>query len=483
MAQTTTATGADGILVVIKRGRSRPEIAGLAREAELLGHARHPGIVELVGLDNGPDGAAVTLAHVPGPSLAEVGHVGHDVAAGLVAATATIVADLHDLGWVHGAVAPDHVLLSPPHGHPVLCGFGHAGRIGSAVPFSPPRDARFLDPARHGAEPLDPSVDVFGLGVLLSALTEGAGVLEPERDHVLNAQARSVIAAVVRDATDDEPIRRPSARDIATALHDGLPQARLPGPTDLAAMCSSAAAGGDGAGEDHAASDGHTGGGRGVDGVSVKAPATEEPPDPLAGLRTQRANRHRRHRTNRPALARAARFGSGVATAALIVAGIAFMTARPPQRLVAPPGSPVTAADQVTSTVARPPPTCPMISTELRADVDSDGCLDALRWDSGILTAGDTRWSVGSGDDQVATGDWACDGRRTLAVLRPSSGQVFRFDGWPTAGPDLSAPAVAVVDGAVALRAAPRADHPGCDSLVVDRRDRPPVTISPGPVR
>jgi len=124
-----------------------------------------------------------------------------------------------------------------------------------------------------------------------------------------------------------------------------------------------------------------------------------------------------------------------------------------------------------------------MVSTELRADVDADGCLDALGWEKGLLTAGDTHWSVGNGDDQVATGDWACDGRRTLAVLRPSTGQVFRFDGWPMTGPDLTAPAVAVVDGAVAVRAAPRPDQPGCDSLVVDRRDRPPVTIRPGAPR
>ena len=40
------------------------------------------------------------------------------------------------------------------------------------------------------------------------------------------------------------------------------------------------------------------------------------------------------------------------------------------------------------------------------------------------------RWALGQAGDQVATGDWSCRGTRTVVLLRPSTGEVFRFDAW-----------------------------------------------------
>jgi hypothetical protein len=111
---------------------------------------------------------------------------------------------------------------------------------------------------------------------------------------------------------------------------------------------------------------------------------------------------------------------------------------------------------------------CPQTNAVLQADVNGDGCPDALRYGDGLLEAGDVRWALGQAGDQVATGDWGCQGMRTVALFRPSTGEVFRFDGWAGPGHDLTATAVARVPGGQALRAAD-VDRDGCHEAVVER--------------
>src|SRR4051794_30648783 len=118
-----------------KRAVDAEGVARLRREADVLVAARHPGVVELVGLDVDGDHAVLATVDV-GPSLAEAGDLSADRVAELVAAVATTVADLHRLGLVHGAIEPAHVLLAAD-GRPVLCSLGRGGRVGEHPPGSP----------------------------------------------------------------------------------------------------------------------------------------------------------------------------------------------------------------------------------------------------------------------------------------------------------------------------------------------------------
>ena len=113
-----------------------------------------------------------------------------------------------------------------------------------------------------------------------------------------------------------------------------------------------------------------------------------------------------------------------------------------------------------------------MASAVLQADVDGDGCPEALRYADGVLEAGAIRWALGRSGDQVATGDWSCQGARTLALFRPSTGEVFRFDGWAAPGADLQAVPVGRVQGGLVLRAAD-VDRDGCHEAVVERATGP----------
>ena len=126
--------------IFVKQG----EAERLTREAALLRRARHPGVVELIERREDPAPALVTRL-VDGPSLAEAQAAPVDDVAGLVAALATTVADLHRLGLVHGSIAPEHVLVAAG-GRPVLCGLGDGGETD---------------------DPIDRARDVCALGELL----------------------------------------------------------------------------------------------------------------------------------------------------------------------------------------------------------------------------------------------------------------------------------------------------------------------------
>jgi hypothetical protein len=67
----------------------------------------------------------MVLARVGAGTLAERGDLSVEEVAGVGAALATTLGDIHRLGYAHLGVTPEHVLLDEL-GRPVLCGFGRA---------------------------------------------------------------------------------------------------------------------------------------------------------------------------------------------------------------------------------------------------------------------------------------------------------------------------------------------------------------------
>jgi len=431
-----------------KTASSAQEAVKLEREAELLEAARHPGVVELIGADGHGIGSILLTTHVDGPTLAQSGRLPLEESAGILAALAATVADLHELGLVHGAISPDHVIVGPV-GRPVLCGLAYGGRTGQPVGPPPVVPRAFADPARADAGLLSPASDVFGLGPLAHLLAP-----DPPAGHVL--------VRVAAEAMSEDVSARPSARALADTLQQEVPAARLP---------------------------------RGLASPQPPGP-TRAASDPLAALRRQAGGVGTRRRARpRPGLLVASVAAVGVVGAAILLAGSSRSPApsvgtelgAPP---VAPgpdplppevrPGPTTTRAGSASSStsitpVTLPPTTvvarpreCALATAVLQADVDADGCPDSLRYAGGVLEAGDVRWAVGQAGDQVATGNWACQGTRTLALFRPSTGEVFRFDGWAEPGRDLQATAVARVAGGQALRAAD-VDRDGCHEAVIER--------------
>lgn len=380
--------------VIRKEATGDADIARLRHEAEILAAARHPGVVEV--LANGNDPALLTMANAGSISLDACPGLAIEEVAGLLAALAETVADLHEMGIVHGRIEPSHVILGPD-GRPILCGFAGGGFAGG--------DGR-----------LCAADDVLALGALLRDLAcNGAADLEPiperrwfERVRPWRGHVNRTLLTLAERACAEEADRRLTARQLAAAVRQAVPEARLPQPPDAA--------------------------------------------DPYARLRSGRNGPD--IEANRPGPLPWAAASAG---AVLLVIGLTILGRG---------GGSSNAAPQAMARVPAASTAAP--ESRKRAEVP-------VIVGDGVVRVGDTRFAVGSPGDVLTIGDWDCDGASTVAVLRPSSGSVFAFEGWATESAALDAKPVAKVEGAIALRA--ERGSQGCERLVAVRADGSSIEV------
>ena len=119
--------------------------------------------------------------------------------------------------------------------------------------------------------------------------------------------------------------------------------------------------------------------------------------------------------------------------------------------------APLDASGAPTSTTAAP---CPEVDAPA-ADHDGDGCPSTIDVDGAVVAVDGVRYAVGAAGDAVAVDDWDCDGVATPAVVRPSTGEVFVFDGWASPSRQLVVTPVTTVADATGVEGA------GCGELVV----------------
>lgn len=141
----------------------------LRHEAQVLEVARHPGVVELVTAGAG----ALTLRLVDGEPLSAKTGPGEELESVAAAAAATL-ADLHDIGVVHGSITAEHILIDR-HGQPVFCSFG-----GGGVGAGPDTPAAFADAAAL-ARTLAAASDATAGRTILSAAAEAGHSRWPAR--------------------------------------------------------------------------------------------------------------------------------------------------------------------------------------------------------------------------------------------------------------------------------------------------------------
>ncbi|MGQ0521454.1 MAG: hypothetical protein ACT4PX_09940 [Actinomycetota bacterium] len=490
-----------------------------AEAAALAAAGGHPGVVEAAGLAGG-----VLRTHlVDGSSAAELGPLDPDEVAGLAGAVAATLADLHDAGVVHGGLDASHVLVAP-EGRVVLCSLGRGGHpaddvaalgrlvegllagggsrgAGRRQPGTRPgRRRRPRPPAGRGArseqggEP-DPAGATPAPGAAAAGRQPGVGGeaavpatpgrwfdpagattapgapaagRQPDgvevpgplplrrRSGPAGARARTTrardrlrvrarlgpmleppaappLAALAAEAAHPDRDRRPTARAFAVAVQQRIPTARIPVPP-----------------------------------ARRLVPATPAPGP--AGRRSLRPWPGRRGGLGLVAAAGSA----GVVVLLSTTSGdhrppVPRAAASDPASTTAPasPG-PGPATSGPTSTTA-PATAAPPIATQVWPPA-------SLQYADGVLTVDGARYALGQPGDAVAAGDWTCSGHDTLALLRPSTGEVYAFDGWATDSTTVAGRRVGQVDGGTGLRALDT-DGDGCDDLEVDRPGAPPVRL------
>lgn len=455
----------DGELVVVKEARTDGDVARLSREATMLTRGRHPGVVELLAVED----RAIRLRH-GGTSLSRLGVLPLDQAAGLLSAVADIVHALHRQGVAHGDLDAEHVLVDQ-RGRPRLCGFGLAAE------HTPQRAAE----------------DVAALGRLLFALlrtSEGERWANPPsglRSRSRRRHARRELEAVAGRATRSDPQQRPTARQIAKAIHAAVPEQTLPGPHAVASTATASFA------EIPADIDPTADLGWTSDDLSFLASKTHdesdqdlEPviaPSTVPGVEQARVavdpapERDDDLRPSVPLPDTAARGGRArerrgslvrivvlvIILVVGVVAGVAAAKALDPFGGDDTEDSTEDSTDSLeaprTTTTARPALASPVTWPErcdvpdlVGPDIDDDGCPDTIELDGRQASVRNVTVTLGDEGDLVALADWNCDAIATPALLRPSTGEVFVFPHWSFDEP-FEVEATAVVPDATGISA------------------------------
>ncbi len=216
-------------------------------EIQLLATLNHPGLVTLfdAGIDDRiPDEPRpfLTMELVEGQDLrARIRHstVPLEELAVIGAGIADALAYVHGLGIIHRDIKPANILLVQIRpGEPLrpkLTDFGIA-RIADSTRLTATGTmvgtAAYLSPEQAMGQPLSPASDIYSLGLVLLECIKGA--VEYPGGAVESAVARlhrapeipddvpSEWADLIRSMTAIEPLERPAAADIETALRQAL---------------------------------------------------------------------------------------------------------------------------------------------------------------------------------------------------------------------------------------------------------------------
>ena len=489
MASVTISRSQDRLIAVKQAPAER---AGeIEREAEILGKLSHPGVVEVIDLHRGGDGAAALhLEFVGSDNWATRPLTDPVTRAGAGAALAAVVADLHDIGVAHRNLDGSHVL----HGgddRPVLCSFG---RSGDASPEHRREDLVALADLVWD-EALAPGPMTGKLADLAASTRSGrlgARELARRLDRLVGAPDQKPKGNQKPKGTRPGPAiaAGPGPAQPRTGQGLGSDQRPDPGPRPrrraltatavglaVMAVVLTGLLGGSAGGHDRtdpaaAVSAARDGRGQPPEPTNQLPGSTDQPP----GLGESSAD------------VPAAETGETASETALAepdkTAG-ETASAKPGQAAVDKSGSaaPVEAATGVPDS-AGTGGAATRTPDSADASRPATGTGNSAEPAAGLIHDRDgRRYAIGAEGDLVVIGDWDCDGEATPAIARTSTGQVVLFDRWPSPGATISesdASARRVVDDLIGVELERADESGGCDRLRVHTATRSHLLASDG---
>jgi tRNA A-37 threonylcarbamoyl transferase component Bud32 len=424
LARQTTSAGRPVALKRLRAPADDQHVARLRREGEVLAALDHPHIVRVYELVPDGDGVAIAMQFAPGGSLADrLAHEGPMTPAQvktMLVLLADALASAHRNGVLHRDVKPANILFTSD-GEPLLSDFGLAHwadapsltREGLAV-----GTAGYLDPRVAEGHAPDERSDVYSLAVVGYHTLAG-------KPPFSGTNLASILRA--SDRADHQPLAEaaptvpaPLASVIERAMAR-VPDHRYQSASEFAAALRTAGAG---------------------------AAARRLPPRPPAPPTL----RERLPRRLVPLTV-----GAVVACAALLVItqarGSHRGAPRPPARAAAARCTPSDAGAPVVHDAEGCSWSAVVRGNEV--ELRSNGMVPVLV-------------GLGEQDDVAVVGDWSCRGGPAPGAYRPSTGEVFLFDGWPRPGLALDTASVSntsIVGGSPVVRRTPD----GCDRVAITK--------------
>ena len=421
-----------GRVVVVKHAPwDRPDVAAaLGREAAVLTRCQHPALVRLLHTIDGDHGRTLVLAHAPGGSLAERlerhGPLPPAEVADLGARLAEGLAALHRHDVVHRDIHPGNVVVGAEL-QPLLIDLDHA-LDAAAEPL--PTDGEVVghpdhvDPRLFAGQPPGPACDLHALATTLWTLATGAPPGRPSPRDPVELRPHHDVPPPLHDAlvaclgANDAATVATTLRALSLELPDTATTRVEPPDPSLADAAPPAAAPRAGAqpGDTPAVPSPCPG-----SGGPTRSWGAAPRPASLAAIAPERGRRW---------------LAILAAAVALTLAPVTLWAARDGSSAPVP---------------VVPPAACRGVDTvaaQVLADLDGDGCSEAMELRGGVLTTASGTYRLGVAGDVLVAGDWDGNGTWTPGLYRPSTGEAFLFD---------VAPGDAVVTSRPVLQLAPAA--------------------------
>jgi two-component system response regulator HydG len=200
--------------VVLKVARENRWNEIVTREFKILSQFRHPNIVQVFDYSKKDDGRTFfVLEYINGqPINTYFKSYSKKLLSALIQVTDGL-GMIHERGFVHVDIKPEHILYDAEQGRAVLIDFGFAGNMSEKIEQA--GTLGYIAPEVFKGIDIDSRADLYSLGVIIYEIVTGE---KPKDSPDLIKGVPREFKNVVINLLSQEPARRPSVHDLQVVL-------------------------------------------------------------------------------------------------------------------------------------------------------------------------------------------------------------------------------------------------------------------------
>lgn len=212
----------DNVLALkIARDQTLNEI--IIREFKILSQLRHPNIIQVYDYSKTDDGRAFfTLEYIHGQPINSYFKTYSKKLLSAILQVIEALGTIHEKGFVHCDLKPEHILYIPKQEKAVLIDFGFAGDVSAKIEQA--GTIGYIAPEVFKGIGIDGRADLYSLGIIIYEIIAGAKPKEtfkPIRE--ITEELNNILARLF----SKEPSIRPSIIELQTTFNKYIPSIKL----------------------------------------------------------------------------------------------------------------------------------------------------------------------------------------------------------------------------------------------------------------